>query len=798
MLVPLSWLREFTPFEGTAEALGAKLTMLGLELEEVFNPYAGIEDIVVGFIAQCSPHPDSDHMSVCKVDIGQPDLLDIVCGAPNVREGQKVAVAPVGAKLPVGTVIKKAKLRGQPSYGMICSERELGLSDDHSGILVLPESADVGHKLVDALNLDREVLDLSITPNRADCLSILGVARETAAAYGLPFAVPDLPVIPDRYEPDVAPPITITDPDLCRLYAGRAVMGVTIAPAPMRMRYRLREVGIRPINNVVDVTNYVLYECGQPLHAFDLDKLAGPAINVRAAKDGEKFVTLDGKERVLTASDLCVCDARQAVALAGVMGGLDSEISSDTRNIFIESAVFQPQTIRKTSRRLGLVSEASYRFERGVDERRSVWALQRACALMTATCGGFASKGFTINEPRPFIPARVKFSPSVASALLGVQIPEETQKNILESLGCATETGDGSPWTVIQPSWRPDLTREADFIEEVGRMYGLDTIKPVLPPVYPRLDAAGGTDAGYVFRDGVKRWAAGIGLNECVNYSFVGRDDLDFLGLPSEGRVGVLNPLSEEQNVLRSALAPGLLYDLRENLAFDAQSVKLFEIANVFEADQTGETGVRETPFFGLILNGARHEAGWPRTTADFDYCDAKGIAENLFHFLGLKNYAISRIEEHPFLNPCVIAEVAGKKVGFLGRVKPEIAKKYNAFKPVWEMELNLETLRELAEKAKVTFRPLKIYPAIKRDITVIAPKNTRVDAIMEKFLALNLPILEGAALLDVYEPEQGDERRLTFRLTFRHDKRTLKDSEADAAREKAADAVRESMNVKI
>lgn len=798
MLVPLSWLREFTPYEGTAEALGAKLTMLGLELEGVFNPFAAIEDIVVGYVAQCSPHPDSDHMSLCKVDVGDGEIIDIVCGAPNVAQGQKVAVAKVGARLPDGTVIKKAKLRGQPSCGMICSERELGLSDDHSGILVLPEAADVGHKLVDALYLDREVLDLSVTPNRADCLSILGVARETAAAYGLPFNVPELPVIPDRFEPEVALPIDIEDPDACWLYAGRAVMGVSIKSSPARARYRLIEVGIRPINNAVDVTNYILYECGQPLHAFDLDKLAGGKISVRLAMAGEKFVTLDGKERVLEPTDICVCDAEKPVALAGVMGGLNSEITATTKNVFIESAVFKPQAIRKTSRRLGLVSEASFRFERGVDERRSIDALGRACALMASVGEGFVSKGFSVNEPRPFLPARVKYFPARANALLGVEIPADSQKDILEALGCAVNFESADEWLAIQPSWRPDLTREADFIEEVGRFYGFDKIEPVLPPIKRSINDTRKNAPVYEFNDRVKRWGAGLGLNEAVNYSFVGQADLDALGQPREGRTAVMNPLSEEQNVLRTLLAPGLLNGLRENLAFDATTVKLFEVANVFRADKTSETGVIETPTLGIILHGARRSESWPNQAGDFDYCDIKGVVENLCHFLGLKNYKINNAIENAVLKPCVAIEVDGIAAGKLGRVKPEIAKKYNAIKAAWLAELNLEILRERHDAARIVYKPLKIYPAIKRDITVIAPKNTRVDEIMEKFLALKTPLLEGASLLDVYEPEGEEEKRLTFRLTYRHQSRTLKDAEADKEREKAAAALRASLNVKI
>ncbi|MBD5642209.1 MAG: phenylalanine--tRNA ligase subunit beta, partial [Desulfovibrio sp.] len=550
MLVPISWLREFTPYEGTVEALGDRLTMLGLELEEIINPFAGLGDIVVGFVAQCQAHPDSDHLHCCKVDIGQGALVDIVCGAPNVAQGQKVAVAPPGATLPDGTRIKPSRLRGQPSNGMICSERELGLSEDHSGILVLPESADVGHGLIQALELDTEVLDLSITPNRADCLSILGIARETAAACHLPLRVPELPLIPDHDSPEIEVPVSILAPDLCWLYSGRVITGASIGQAPMRMRYRLHAVGVRAISNIVDATNYVMLECGQPLHAFDLDKLEGRKIIVRQAGENERLTTLDGRERQLTGEDLCICDGERPIALAGVMGGLDSEITASSRNVFLESAVFQPRSIRRTSRRLGLQSEASFRYERGIDQTRSVWALDRACALMASISGGFVRRGFSIAEPRPFVPVRIDFAPRAADALLGVEIEPESQAGILSGLGCAVEKQNAQKWVVIQPSWRPDLTREADLIEEVGRVYGLDKIEPRLPEVVRSLKDSLNPGGPYEFGRLVRAWGAGLGLHEAINYSFVGDRDLDALNLAAEKRLAIFNPLSEDQNTL--------------------------------------------------------------------------------------------------------------------------------------------------------------------------------------------------------------------------------------------------------
>ena len=802
MLLSLSWLREFTPYEGTAEALGDRLTMLGLELEDIRRPYDAISSIVVGHVVSCDNHPESDHLHVCKVDAGQGELLDIVCGAPNVAAGQKVPVALVGATMPDGMVIKKAKLRGAPSFGMICSERELGLTEDHNGIMVLPESFVVGKPLVDQLDLDREVLDISITPNRADCLSVLGLARETALACSLPLSIPELPLDLEA-GPEVLVPIDIDDPEHCWLYSGRVIKGVKIGPSPMRLRHRLHSVGVRPISNIVDVTNYILFECGQPLHSFDMDKLEGGRIVVRRAQEGDTFTTLDGQERQLTAADLCIRDGARPVALAGVMGGLNSEISDASTNVFLESAVFKPATIRKTSRRLGLSSEASYRFERGIDQQRTVWALDRACAMMAAVSGGRVQRGLSINEPCPFKAANIDFRPERANALLGVNLTTEFDERVLTGMGCAVDKGESSPvWRVSQPSWRPDLTREADLIEEVGRVHGLDTIAPVLPPIARNLDRAGEPESRYGFWSRLKHWGAGLGLNEAVNYSFVGHKDMDHLSMPREGRISIMNPLSAEQDALRTALAPGLLYDLRNNLAQGAQGLRLFELANIFEADNASETTARETGMLGVLLYGARYDTAWPQAEGDMDYADLKGVVENLLHYLHLEAPTYQLAQEHPFLLPCVNVFVQGRAVGFMGRVKPAMADEYHARKDVWLAEMNLEILRELHDAATVRFAPLPVYPPVRRDITVAAGPGLKVADVVAHVLGLKLALLEDVALVDYFEPktEQGGEpvRNLTFRLTFRHAERTLKDTEVDKEREKVAQSLVSALGVKI
>lgn len=803
MLLSLKWLREFVPFEGSAEDLGHRLTMLGLELEEIHRPYEAIKPLVVGHVVECGKHPEADKLSVCKVNVGQVELLDIVCGAPNVRQGQKVPVALVGTTMPDGMVIKKAKLRGHPSHGMICSERELGLTEDHSGIMVLPDHFTVGARLVDQLNLDMEVLDIGITPNRADCLSVLGLARETALAFGLPLTLPSFDLHEEGDDVSHSIPVDIADPELCWLYRGRILEGVRIAPSPMHIRHRLHAVGVRPISNVVDVTNYILQECGQPLHAFDRDKIRGGRIIVAPATAGEKLVTLDGQERVLTAEDLTIRDVEGPTALAGVMGGLFSEIVDTSTSVFLESAVFRPASIRKTARRLGLSSEASYRFERGVDQVGNAWAMNRAASMIAALSGGSVRRGVCGQEPRPWKAPRMIFRPARANALLGVELTPEFDSETLTRLGCTLDKSDAAAWQVDAPSWRCDLSREADLIEEVGRVHGLDRIEPVLPAVLADLDLAGAPESTFAFWSRLKRWGKGLGLNEAVNYSFVGHKDLDHLNLPQQGRISIMNPLSAEQDALRTALAPGLLQNLRHNLAQGNNGLRLFELAHVFEADATSETTAREYGRLGILFYGARFDQGWPQPEADADYADIKGVVEHLLNCLHLPAPTCVQIQNHPFLAPCLEVRVADRTTGVMGRVAPAMADAFHARKDVWLAELDLHALRELSDKATVRFRALPVYPPVRRDITVMvdaAPASgspLTVDAVLSHVRGLKLALLEDISLIDLFEPDSG-ERNLTFRLTFRHAERTLKDSEVDKEREKVAQSLTQTLGVRI
>ena len=792
MLLSLSWLRELTPYQGTAQELADRLTMLGLEIEEIKNPFEAIMGVVVGRVLTREAHPDSDHLSCCTVAVGGPEPLPIVCGAANVAAGQLVPVATVGVTLPGGLTIKKSTIRGQESQGMICSESELGLAEEKSpGIMVLPESCRVGLALPEALALDTCVLDVSITPNRADCLSVLGIARETAMAFDLPLTLPAVayPEAGDDAAGQVA--IAIEDPDQCPVYRAKLLSGVTVGPSPDRIRWRLMAIGQRPISNIVDATNYVLFELGQPLHAFDRQKLAGNVVGVRLAKEGEKIVTLDGQERLLTGRDLLVCDAEKPVALAGVMGGANSEMEAGSTEVLLECAVFRPGTIRKTVRRLALPSEASYRFERGVDQVGSVYAMNRAVALMRETAGGTVLPGVAAAEPKPYVPRGIGFRPARAAMLLGEAMPEDFCRKVLSGLGCIlTDSDPSGAMAVTPPSYRLDLEREADLIEEVGRVYGLDRIAPRLPRVAKALDDVP-AESEFGFWSRVRAFAVGMGLREAVNYSFVGHSDLDILCLDAACRVSVANPLSEDQNVMRPMLAPGLLGTVRHNLAQGNANLRLFEVARIFTADPEAESTAREAGRLGLVLHGLRHPEGWPWPKDETaGYADIKGLVEALVAHFKLPAAVFTRDDALPWLAPQVTVTVAGKVLGLIGQVTPEVADAYHARHPLWLAELDLDLLRALAGGVARGFKTLPGFPPVRRDITLAVPAGVSVGAILEAVAAAKAPIFEDVLLIDAYKPEGGEGQRLTFRLTYRHAEKTLKDKEVDKVHEGLVAAV--------
>ena len=799
MLVSLNWLREFVPYEGNVQVLGDKLTMLGLELEGITDPFESVKEIVVGYVVERETHPESDHLSICTVDVGGPETLTIVCGAPNVAKGQKVPVALVGSTMPDGMKIKKAKLRGVKSMGMICSERELGFSEDHEGIWVLDDSLTVGDKLVDALNLERVVFDFDITPNRADCLSILGFARETALAFDLPLTMPKLNLVESGPLAADEIKILIDDPELCPLFNGRVIRGVETRKSPDWMRFKLLALGQRPISNIVDVTNYIMFELGQPMHSYDLDLVEDATLRVAPATDGMKFTTLDGVERTLTANDLLIWDGKRPVGLAGVMGGANTEMHAGSTNVLLEAAIFRPGTIRKTARRLALPSDASYRFERGVDQKLNRFCIDRAAQLMAEISGGTVSRGVVTNEPKPWQDRSHGYRHDRCMSLLGLGLEPEYAKKVFTLEGCTVDDSDPANWTVASPSHRLDLEREVDLYEEVGRVYGLDRIPAVLPKVAKSLDTESGVSE-YAFIKRIKTWGAGVGLNEAINYSFVGSDDLDRLHLPEEGRVFIANPLSEDQNVMRTDLAPGLLNTLKNNLSQGNNHVRIFEVAKKFVRDADSETETRENARLGMLFYGQRHADEWPWGSEDSDYLDIKGHVEHLVEdCLKLEMPVFTLVPEHAYLEPCVEVTLGGTALGFLGKVKADIADYYHARKDVWLADFDLDALRIMVEAHKIAFTALPVFPPSRRDVTVIGPATLHADAIRQVIVSVGVDILESVELVAEFVPGgQAEERNLSFRLTYRSPTKTLMDKQVDKEHKKVLEALEKSLPVRF
>ncbi len=781
MYLSLNWLLEFTPYSGSVDELSRTLTMLGLEVDEEHEAFQSLQDIRVGRILDCRRHPDADALSLCRVDLGGEQAAQIVCGAPNAAPGLTVPVAPTGTELPSGNRVDRTKIRGQASEGMILSEKELDLGEDDSGIMVLEDSLAPGAPLREALGLADRIFDIDLTPNRGDCLSILGIAREVAAFYGLPLHLPRTAVNEASPACSDVVGIGVDDGAACPVYGARMAEGVSIGTSPAWLRHRLLAMGQRPINVVVDVTNYVMLETGQPLHAFDLDRIAGPAIRVARSASEREFTTLDGFTRNLSPEDILIWDAERPVALAGIMGGQDSEIHPGSTRLLLESAVFDPTSIRKTARRLGLSSESSYRFERGVDQVGSRMALDRAAHLIQTLTGAEVRQGVAQSEPAPWRPRSIAFRPERARSLLALPATEDFCRATLEGLGCGVEEGEGA-WTVTTPSHRHDLYREVDLLEEVARMYGFENIPEDLPRVAKSLQEGTKTadKADNAFQNTVRYWAKGVGLQEVMSYSFVSSADLDALDLPRESRLELANPLTSEQDTMRPVLAPGLLLSLRLNVDRNSEDLRFFEVSRAFELDERLETRSRETTLLGIALHGSRHPRGWPRSEDSADFLDLKGLVQNLLSTLHLGPEDWVEEAEHPYLEPCAAIRLGQEHLGYAGELKPEASHRFHARHPVLLAEINLDRLQALSRDVAVSYASWSRYPPVLRDMTLVAGPDLAFERIRSRIEAARSSLLDTFMLMDIYQPREGNNRNITLRMVYRHPERTLTAEEVD------------------
>lgn len=785
MKVSLKWLRDYIDIDLEPSALADCLTMAGLEVDAVEEAGPAFDQVVVARIMSVHPHPQSEKLFLCEVTTGA-ETLPIVCGAPNTRSGDTVALARVGATIPGGFVIKSSRIRGEVSEGMLCSEEELGIGEDNTGIMVLSPDLTLGMDLKDALGLKDTVLDIGVTPNRADCLSIIGIAREVAAITGKSLRYPEIVVTENSEETAGITSVSIMDPDLCPRYTARVIKNITIKPSPYWMRERLEAVGLRAINNIVDITNFVMMELGQPLHAFDFRFLEEGRIVVRRSREGEHFVSLDEKDRLLRSDTLMICDGVKPVAIAGIMGGLNSEVKEDTSTILLESAYFHPPSIRRSSRWLGMGTDAAFRFERGIDPEGVMRALNRAAQLMAALGDGTVCKGAIDQYPLPIETAKdIPLRPKRVNDFLGTHIPTGEMITILEKLEMRVIQSKDSHFLVTPPTFRVDITREIDLIEEIARVHGFDHIPVTMP-------GAAGMPAGespQQLLEGALRFAlTGMGYTEVITYSFIPPLSAEQLGLkegdPLRDFVIISNPLTEEQSVLRTNLIHSLLDVMNRNARVGCADLKIFEIGRIFFRKQEGELP-EERACVGGLITGNRYDGSWHHKGVSADFYDLKGCLEALFADRKTQTVRFVADSSMPFLHPgrsCRIV-VGEETVGLLGEVHPDVLERMDLRNRAVVFQLDLEIMG-LHAKEKIDFREVSKFPASSRDMAFLVPVAMEGETLCRTAYEQHEVLLENVAIFDVYTGENLPEgmKSLGLRFAYRSTERTLTEEEINVA----------------
>lgn len=790
MKISYNWLKEFVDVEMDAETLAERLSLVGFEVDEVKTQSLDISGVVIGKVLSREKHPNADKLSLCSVDVADGESLSIICGAPNVAAGQTVIVAKIGATLPIGLTIRKAKIRDVASHGMICSQEELGLAEKSDGIWVQNDNLEAGTPLAKALNYETDyILDIGVTPNRPDGLNHIGIAREVAAICGKKLHIPTPKFHESTEKTAENISVRIDCPETCPRYAARLIRNVTLGPSPEWMQRRLEAVGMRPINNVVDITNYVMLETGQPLHAFDYDLVAGGQIIVRESQTGEKFVTLDDKSHNMQAGTVLICDAEKPVALGGIMGGLNSEVNAQTSNILLEAAYFHPENIQRSLRYLGMNSEASMRFERGVDPNGTLHALSRATELLIAYAGGKAATGAVDEYPNPVPPATIELDVHKINRLLGTSLDADLMTQLLEKIEI-TKNGN----QVIAPTFRPDLERVADIAEEVARLYGYENIEEVAstPVAYRRL-----SNPFDDFVDFVKDMLTGTGLQEVVTNSLINSEE--YSKLTGDPIYTVLNPLNADLDGLRNNLIPGLLNVVRYNLYRQRRDMAIFEISRVFHHPGSLEERAREEVHLAIILSGKREGDNWLASSDEYNFYDIKGFVEFLGDKISLDNFAFI-----PYDNPLVETQsvkitLGNREVGFLGKLGKSIQKYYDIESPVFVAQLNLESLFESYGKT-FQYQDLPRYPFVERDLALILANDIQTGDVLQTIQKSGGKLLIDTSVFDVYAGKQIESglKSVAFRLIFQSNEKTLTEQEVNTAFDKILNAVTKSHDAKL
>ena len=791
MLVSYNWLKQYTNIEDNATDLAEKITRGGIEVEGVEYLADNISNVVVGYVETKEKHPDAEKLNVCTVNVGEEDNLQIVCGAPNVDAGQYVIVAKVGATLP-GIKIKKAKLRGVESQGMICSLKELGLNQSvvpknyQDGIYVFESEQKLGADAVEVLGLNDYILDLSITPNRADALSMRGLAYELGALYNQKVTFPDSEVEENYSDTELK---VVVESDSCKNYLGQVVKNIEVKDSPLWLQTSLMNSGIRPINNIVDITNFVLLEFGQPMHAFDKD-LVGNSIVVRNAKEGEVLETLDGEERKLKESDLVITDGTKPIALGGVMGGKNTEVSNNTKNIILESAYFNPVSIRRTSAAHGLRSDSSVRFEKGIDPNMQKAAIQRAVELILELCPNAtveASVGVVNKEEEK----EVVISTSYINNYLGITLSTEEITSILESLSFSVEV-NGEELTVKIPTRRPDISIKQDLVEEVIRIYGYDNLASTLPK-FSKTTKGGLTYSQRAIRD-LRKVYVGLGFNDTINYSLVSDEESTQYTLDNHHKVRLMMPMTETHSTLRQSLIPGLLNTVQYNVARKQKDLKLLEIGRVFFGSGDDNIQPKETLYLSGALTGEENSTKWLNESSVIDFYTAKGYLEVIFERLGLDEKVLYKKAKIDGMHPGRTAEVylGEKLIGFIGEIHPVVASDKD-LNETYVFEINLdEVISE--SKVKPKYEEVTKYPEITRDIAMLVDLVDEYQNIYDVIESINSKLITKIELFDLYVgPELlVGKKSIALTITYSDKQKTLTDEEVTKVHEKVLKALDE------
>jgi phenylalanyl-tRNA synthetase beta chain len=819
MNISYNWLKEFVDFDLKPLELAEVLTSIGLEVggvEEIQAIKGGLEGLVIGEVLTCEPHPNSDHMHVTNVNLGIGEPVQIVCGAPNVAAGQKVVVATIGTKLYDGDecfTIKKSKLRGVESCGMICAEDEIGIGTDHSGIIVLPDDAVVGTLAKDYYNIKSDyVLEVDITPNRADACSHYGVARDLYAYLvqrGIPTAlhkpsVDDFKV--DNHDLDIN--VTIVNSEACPRYAGITVKGVTVKESPEWLQNDLRMIGLRPINNIVDITNYILFAYGHPMHCFDADKIKGNQVIVKCMAEGTPFVTLDGVERKLSARDLMICNAEEPMCIGGVFGGLESGTTEETKDVFLESAYFHPTWIRKTARRHGLSTDASFRYERGIDPNNTIYILKLAAMMVKELAGGEISSEIKDVSCKDFPPFRVELSYQRVNELIGKDIPAETVKSIVKSLEMeiVNETSEGI--TLDVPQYRVDVQRDCDVIEDILRIYGYNNVE-IPTTLKSSLVAETETDKSNKLQNLVAEQLVGAGFNEIMNNSLTKAAYYDELtSYPAQNLVRLMNPLSSDLNVMRETLLFGGLETIARNANHKNPDLKLFEFGNCYyyregkSKEERAWAPYSESYHLGLWLTGKDKQGSWIHADEENNAYMLKAYVENVLGRMGLRmrDLAIENLSTDIYASAIVIKTQGGKRLAMIGSVTRKILKQFDIDNAVYFADINwVEVIRSI-RSLKVSFKELPKFPAVRRDLALLVDKSVQFAQIEKLAFDADRKLVKAVNLFDVYEGKhlEPGKKSYAISITLQDENQTLNDKVIEKVMQKIIKSLEEKASARL